>query len=284
MMHSLISFKSAALCCAALLALASPLFAQQMQYPLDVAAGEGGALFVADRDMHGIWKIEGGKLSPYFEGSNKFRTPLNAVRCVTFDKDGKLLAGDSATREVYRFDDKGQPVPLTDGGIGIPMSIGVSSSGELFVADLELKIIWKVPAAGGKPTQFASVPAPRGIFVDSKDQIWVLSHGKDQVLRIAPDGKMLDPAVKGQPFQFPHEVVVAPNGTAYVSDGYGKTIWKFTEGAAPEPLLKGEPLVNPVGIALDGEDVLVADPHAKVIFRIDPQGKIKSREPAAASE
>ena len=282
-MNCSLTFKSAALCWLAIVLLASLVAADEMQYPLDVAAGEGGVLFVADRELPGIWKIEAGQLSPHFTGSKMFRTPLNAVRCVTFDKNGKLLAGDTSTREVYRFDENAKPVPLTAGGIGMPMSIGVDSAGDLFVADLELKLIWKVPAAGGKAVEFAKVPAPRGIFVDAKDQIWVLSHGKDQVLRIAHDGKMLDPAVKGQPFMFPHEVVVAPNGTAYVSDGYGRTIWKFTEGAAPEPLLKGEPLKNPVGLALDGADVLVSDPHAKAVFRIDPSGKVKSREPAAAA-
>jgi len=52
------------------------------------------------------------------------------VRCVAagiYDDQGKLLAGDSATREVYRFDEAGNPVPLTKGKIGIATAIAVRS-------------------------------------------------------------------------------------------------------------------------------------------------------------
>ena len=99
--------------------------AQEMQYPVGAAVAEDGTVYIADRDFHGIWKFAGGKLDKYFEGSAKFRTPLNAVRCLAIDHQGKLLAGDSATRKVYRFDDAGQPVPLTKGNIGVPTAIAV---------------------------------------------------------------------------------------------------------------------------------------------------------------
>ena len=124
---------------------------------------------------------------------------MNAVRCLAIDKAGSLLAGDTATREVYRFDKAGKPVPLTDGGIGIPMSIAVNSKGDLLVADLELHRIWKVPAAGGKPEQVAEVQAPRGVCVDSEDNVWVVSHGKNQVVRITASGKV-ETVVEGRPF------------------------------------------------------------------------------------
>ena len=65
-------------------------------YPLSIAVSDASTM-LADRDLPGVWKLEGGVLSAYFAGSKKFRTPLNAIRCVEFDSDGKLLAGDSAT-------------------------------------------------------------------------------------------------------------------------------------------------------------------------------------------
>src|SRR5260370_22859396 len=77
--------------------------ADEMQYPLSVAAGKEGVIYVADKDMHGIWKISSGKLEPFFRGSNKFRTPLNAVCCVAVDSKGRVVAGGSAPRDVYRF-------------------------------------------------------------------------------------------------------------------------------------------------------------------------------------
>src|SRR5882762_4811095 len=103
-----------------LVAALDSLRAADMQYPISIAAGKEGAIFVADREMHGIWKIYAGKIEPFFQGSKKFRTPLNAVYCVGVDSKGRVVAGDSSTREVYRFNAANEPEPLTKGGVGIP--------------------------------------------------------------------------------------------------------------------------------------------------------------------
>ena len=246
------------------------------QYVLGIAVGSEGAaaVYLADRNLPGIWKLEGGKLSLYFEGSKKFRTPLNAVRCLAIDKDGKLLAGDSATRDVYRFDDAGKPQPLTGGEIGIPMSIVVTQQGDLVVADLELHRLWKVPAAGGKPELFAEVPAPRGLAIDAMDRVWIVSHGKDQLLRAGADGK-LETIVSGRPFEFPSSLALADDGTAYICDTYAKAIWKVAPDGKPEKWATGDPLISPVGLAWQGENLLVADPRANGIVEIDPAGKMQ---------
>ncbi len=242
------------------------------QYPLSIAVADA-TIMLADRNLPGVWKLEGGTLSAYFAGSKKFRTPLNAVRCVEFDSDGKLLAGDSATREVYRFDDEGKPVPLTDGGIGIAMDIAINKAGDLFVSDLEIARIMKVPKAGGKPEEVTQISGCRGLFVDKEDHLWVVSTTDDQLFRISPDGKS-ETIVAGRAFEFPHTVVVDDDLTAYVCDGYAKTIWKITRGGKPEAWVKGEPLVGPVGMAIRGETIYVVDPQAVAVFEIDREGKL----------
>ncbi len=252
----------------------------QMQYPLAVAATDDGTVFVADRHLPGIWTMEGSELALYFEGSTTFRTPLNAVRCLAIDATGALLAGDSATREVYRFDDEAKATPLTAGGIGIPMGIAVNSRGDLLVGDLELHRIWRVAATGGEPEVFAKVPAPRGVSIDEQDNLWVVSHGQDQLLRIAPDGVQTT-IVEGRPWKFPNDVLLSPDGTAFVSDGYGKTIWQVSAEGKPTKFASGAPLMNPVGLAWRGETLLVADPHAKAVFAITPDGKLSTLGPKA---
>ena len=190
------------------------LQAAEMLYPLSVAATDKGPLYVADRKLPGIWSVEQGKAASYFTGSKVFRTPLNAVRCVTIDNEGRVLAGDSSTREVYRFEKAGaKPQPLTNGGIGIPMDVVVLKNGDLLVSDLELHHIWKVPAAGGKPTLFAKVEAPRGLALDQAENLWVVSGTADQLLKVSPEGKVAV-VVKGRPFNFPHDVVVLDDGSA----------------------------------------------------------------------
>jgi streptogramin lyase len=249
----------------------------QMQYPLDVAARDNGEIFVADRHLPGIWKIVGDQLSLFFEGSPQYRTPLNAVRCLALDGSGNLLAGDSATRDVYRITADGQATPLTAGAIGIPIGIAVGAEGELFVADLELHRIWQVAAQGGKPTVFAEVSAPRGVALDRQGRLWVVSHGQNQLLRIAADGTQQN-IVTGRPFQFPHHIVLADDDTAYLSDGYAKAIWKIPPGGKPTRFAAGSPLANPVGLAWRGENLLVADPQAQAIFQVRPDGKLTALE------
>lgn len=61
--------------------------------------------------MPGIWKFEDGQLSVYFEDSKKFRTPLNAVRCLALDSEGKLLAA-GATQDTISAECGAAPQPV----------------------------------------------------------------------------------------------------------------------------------------------------------------------------
>lgn len=264
------------LCCLTLCIGASfvseSIYAQEMQYPLAVAKAPTGEIYVADRNLPGIWKIVDGKASIYFQGSKKFRTPLNAVRCLAIGPDGTLYAGDSSTREVYKFDAEGKPQPLTKGYIGIPMGIVIDSKGDLFVADLERFAVFKVPTSNGEVTEFVKCSAPRGIAIDSKDRVWILANVNDSLVRYSPD-KSAEVIIKGTPFEFPNQMVLDDEENAYVCDGYAKAIWQVKPGSQPEKLISGEPFKNPVGITRDGGKLIVADPHLKSLFSIDVAGK-----------
>jgi streptogramin lyase len=260
------------LLCILLLVASKLSFAEGMQYPLAVVADQKGIVYVADRNLPGIWKIESGKASVYFQGSKKFRTPLNAVRCVAVDSKGTLYAGDSSTREVYRFNESGTPEPLTQGKIGIPMAIAIDQKGDLLVADLELHCIYHVPAVGGQATEYVKTPAPRGVAVDSQNRVIVLANTKQPVIRF-DEARKPETVVSDAMFEFAHQIVVDAKGTFYLSDGYSKTIWKMISGGKPEKLFQGEPLKNPVGIALDGDRLLIADPHQKMIYSLPTSGQ-----------
>lgn len=261
-----------------LLASAAPpssAVAAEPLYPLAIAVKEPQTVFLADRDLPGIWQIENGQLKVFFRADKKFRTPLNAPRCVAVDGSGRLLAGDSATREVYRFDDQGQPQPLTEGGIGIPMGIAVNKAGELLVSDLELHMIWKVPAAGGKPSEFARVSGPSGVCIDAQDRLWVASRAENGLLRVSPEGQV-EVIVKGRAFQFPHAVAVDKQSNAYVCDGYARAIWKIdASGGKPKKWAESPKFVNPVGLAWLGETLLVVDSRANAVFQVDSEGAVK---------
>jgi sugar lactone lactonase YvrE len=274
-------FVSGALALALAAALAGArLQAEEFHYPLKPAAAEHGPVYVADLRLPGILVVKDGKIETYFAASKKLGTPLCRIRSLAVDRDGKVLAGDSSTREVYRFDQPGKPTPLIKGaeaGIGIPMAIAVDSKGNIFVADLEVHWIWKLAPTGGAPKRFAEVQAPVGMTIDPQDRLWVVSNGNDQLLRISPDAK-IEVVVAGRPFQHPNDVALGPDESAYVSDGYAHTIWKVTTGAKPQAWINGAPLVNPVGLAWHDSSLIIADPNPKAktgqVYKADAAGKL----------
>lgn len=248
---------------------------EELQYPLAIAAHDD-TIYLADRNLPGVWKVSDGKPSVYFQASKKFRTPLNAPRCLAVDRKGRLFVGDSATRDVYRFDAEGQPQPLTSGMIGIPMGIAVTADGDLLVSDLEIHRIWKVKLSAGEKTvteKYAEVAAPAGICLDREQRLWVVSRGTNALYRITPD-KEVETVVAGREFEFPHDVAIGTDNAAYISDGYAKAIWRLSADGKPEKWFSGEPLINPVGLAWQGDNLLVVDPRAKAVFQIDAEGKI----------
>ena len=250
--------------------------ARGLVYPLDVSVtADAKTLYLVDRKLPGLWKAGAdGKLAVFFQASKKFRTPLNAVRCIAADGKGGLLVGDSGTREVYRFSADGKSTPLTKGGIGIAMGIAVNAKGTIFVSDLELQRIWTVPAAGGEPKEFAVLPAPRGMTFDKKGQLWVVSGGpRNQLVKIAADGK-ITPVGKDRTFVYPNDVAVSADGTAFVSDGYADCIWKVSADGKTSKWVSGKPLDNPVGLDWQGTTLLVVDSRAGKLFSITPDAKL----------
>ena len=264
----------------------------KLVHPVSIAVADSGDVFVADRKLPGVWQLHGNKLSIYFKAFPHLQSPLSAVRCVELDLDGRLLVGDSATRDVYRFDQTGQPQSLTrrqgtdlsrdtaadPGQIGIPIDIAVNRAGDIFVSDLEIGRVVKLAKDGpGKPVEIAQISACRGLSIDSNDNLWIISTTADQLHCLSPSGDH-EVVVPGSVFSFPHTVAVDDRGTAYVCDGYGPAIWRIPTGQPPEQWVQGEPLVNPVGMALYKDKLLIADPGARAIFQIDAEGHLSKLE------
>lgn len=244
-----------------------------LQYPLGVAVAADGSLVVADRLLPGLWRVADGRATIFASGTTRFRTPLNAVRTVAVAPDGTVFAGDSATREIYRIAADGTPEPLTAGAIGIPVDIAIDSRGRLFVSDLETQRVWRIdPDAATRPVGVVTLVGPRGLFVDADDGLWaVAASGEAPLVRVGDDGAVV-PVVRTRVFAFPHDVVVDGDGVAYVSDNYGRCIWRVPPGGEPLRWAEGGPLVGPVGLALREGRVIVADPGARQVFALDAAG------------
>ncbi len=283
----MLTFRHSVLLLALLFSLRTvPTAAEGMHYPLGAIRSDDGKISVVDLRLPGVWQGSDGKLEHFFKASKKFRTPLNAARCIAFDKDGKVLVGDTSTRQVYRFSDDGKPTKLAGEGVGIgmPMALAVDKEGTIFVADLELHRIFKIPHAGGEPVELAAVSAPRGLAFDSDGNLIVVSTTKDQLLKVTMEGEV-SVIVPGRPFDFPHNIAISKDGTKFVTDGYGKCVWKIGADNKPTKLVSGEPFVNPVGISISGDVLLVTDPRANAVFEVTLDGRLTDlklpAEPAA---
>lgn len=253
------------------------------KYPIDLAIGKEGEIYIADLKLPGIWKFKegpGAKLEKLVQGTSKYRTPLNAIRCLAVTDDGTLLAGDSATREVYKVSPKGELTSLTNGFIGIPITMAPQGT-DVFVSDLELQRVWKVPLAGlekGKtPEEFAVLGGARGLCLD-KDELWILTSPAPQIRRFSMDKKPTV-VVKDLTFEFPHQIQ-RKDGVSYITDGYKRCVWKVKDDGSAEQWVSGASFVNPLGIRFQGNDLLLIDPRAKGLFRIKPDAKVERILPA----
>lgn len=77
---------------------------------------------------------------------------------------------------------------------------------------------------------------PHGLTIDSQNNVWLTDVALHQVFKFAPDGKRLlvlgearVPGADRTHFNKPTDVAVLPDGSFYVSDGYGNTrVVKFS--------------------------------------------------------
>lgn len=245
--------------------------ATEPQYPLAVAAADG-ELYVVDLDLPGVWKVDSGERLLFVQGSKRFRTPLNRPRSVALHPGGGILIGDSATREIYHVaEEGGEPKPLTGGHLGIAMALAVSPDGEtLYAADAEMRRTVRLPIDGGEIEPVADVNA-RGLAFDDEGTLWAVTPDDAAVYRIDTESKNAEAVITGRPYSYPNGLAWS-GGHGFVSDGYGKAVWRFSPDGTNEKWVEGDPLVGPVGIAAATESLWVADPKAVQVFEFDLAG------------
>ncbi len=243
-----------------------------LQYPLNVAV-DGDTLYLVDLDLPGVWKVSGEKRELFVRGSNLLRKPMNRPRCIALHPDGGILVGDSATREVYHIAQSGgEPKPLCNAHIGIAMAIAVSPDKKtIYVGDAEKRSVLRLPIGGGDPELVVRVNA-RGLAFDSDGKLWAVTPDAEAVHRIDVQANTSEAIVTGRPYQYTNGLVWAGDH-GFVTDNYAKSIWRFTADGKTEKWYEGDPLVNPVGIAIDDKSLYVADPHQRQLYQFDLENK-----------
>jgi sugar lactone lactonase YvrE len=244
----------------------------ELQYPRAIAL-EGERLFVVDLDLPGIWVREGETLKLHTPGTKLLRKPMNRPWCVVPHPQQGILIGDSATREIYHSaEPNGSLTALNGGYLGIPMALAVAPDGQtIYVGDAERRAVFRLPIGGGQPELVARVNA-RGLSFDSEGQLWAVTPDAEAVYRIDVEQGQAEAVIDGRPYQFPNGLVWS-QGEGFVTDGYGKAIWRFTADGKTEKWFEGDPLKGPVGITADEDYLYVADPQNQQVFRFDRKSK-----------
>jgi DNA-binding beta-propeller fold protein YncE len=119
------------------------------QDPTGMAVDSNGQIYVADQEAQCIFLIsENMKVFVFAKGGGSYRSPLYRVRSVTLDKQGRLLAADPASSEVYRIGHDGKMTALTSGKLDMPVDIAINQQGDVLVADLGANAIRRIANDG----------------------------------------------------------------------------------------------------------------------------------------
>ncbi|WP_047813140.1 NHL repeat-containing protein [Rhodopirellula islandica] len=256
--------------------------AESPVYPRGAVISEN-ALFVVDSDAPGVWTVpwpadKAANPERYVTGSRYLRKTMNRPFCATPHPEGGVLVGDAATREIYHITPNadapgGQDAkPLNGGFLGIPMALAVSPDGKtIYVGDAERRATFALPIEGGEPELVVRVNA-RGLIFDDEGALYAVTPDADAVVKINVGEKTSEPVVTDRPYGFPGGIAWH-DGTGFVSDVYGKCIWQFTADGKTEKWFDEELLRGPVGLSATADAVIVSDPKAKQVYRIDRESK-----------
>ena len=112
----------------------------------------------------------------------------------------------------------------------------------------------------------------RGLAFDADGSLWAVTPDADAVVKINVESGEVTAVVTDRPFQYANGLCwVGDHG--YVTDGYAKTIWKFTADGKTEKWHEGDPLAGPVGITATDDSLFVADPKQKQVYEFDRKSK-----------
>jgi len=212
------------------------------------------------------------------------------ARAVTL-APGDILAANGAS--VIKVDPTtGDQVVVTTGD-HLSRALGIAydaTRGILYVADTNSDGIYRVDPSDGTQTPVASgLGIPRAILVDADGTLLVTEGGT--LYRVDPSDGSKTPI--GNQSGGVSELVMKPDGDVLVASAgsfgpdYGNdgAIVTFDlPGGASSTLVGGAPFVDPQGLALWSNYIVVADAQAGSLYTLDPNAMMPTPNPLLASD
>lgn len=140
------------------------------------------------------------------------------VTSLVVGKGGELFAGTSPDGKVYRIDAAGKADVYFDPKEKYIWSLAMMNDGSLAVATGEGGKIYRVRTAGATPESSLLFDTSEthiiSLAVDKQGNLYAGTDSNGLVMRFGPDGKPF--GVLDSPLREIHEIVIGPDGSAYV--------------------------------------------------------------------
>lgn len=215
--------------------------------------------------------------------------PLRTPGALTFSGNGRLFVADRGNDRVVSFDlatgASAALMPPADGAIGPlrrPSGVASIPGGALLVADTgNRRVVFLDSPAGARWSAFGTAgatasggfEAPAGICVDSTGRILVADPGADRLVRFAgPDGSGFEQIALplGARPSRPYALAAGPGDGLLITDLVNARVLLLAPDDGVAVMIDGmadRSLIAPVGAAMWGDDIVVADAAAACVTR-----------------
>lgn len=260
----------------------------------DIVADASGNLYVSDSRNHAVRKIApSGTVTTLAAG-------FDVITAMTIDAAANLyvvnyqLCGPprfDCKYTLFRVDGAGAKTLLCELPL-LPMGIARDNAGNFYLSSGGSLIVRMTPACA---TDDISVPAliSRGVALDGAGNLYFADERGHTVLKMAPSGLVeILAGAQGEPgsrdgagrdarFSMPRDVAVDGAGNVYIADRGNSLVRKITPtrvvstvaGTVGQDGFVAGPLpgvVQPVAIAVTGNDLYIAMPSAVAVVRNRP--------------
>lgn len=260
-----------------------------------LAVMEDGSLLAADLYHKKIWRISGGKAEAYAGGDT---VADSSGRPVGGSGDGALLESYFASpwaiapygdgwvvsdpdNKALRYLSGGQVRTITPSPER-PTGLAADGEGNLYISDTLNGAVQKLDAGGTMTKVVEGLTDPTGLCWKN-GALYIADTGANRIVKLegneavnlagtGEDGSE-DGAADAAAFSAPTAVAVAEDGTVYVSDTGNSAIRRIRGGqvttvAARDYNAENLRLVNPSGLLLQGNRLLVCDSFARTILEL----------------
>src|SRR5437773_3581026 len=255
-------------CLATLLASSYGAAGADLNNPTALAFDHSGNLFVADHAAQTISKFgPDGRRSVFVTGIR-----LSDSNGLAFDTaDNLFVLSPSGEYHVggaiLKFSPDGTRSTFAT-GVGLPYSLAIDPSGNLFVSDWDTGSIYKLTPKGEKSTFATTEIAAKNLACDQAGNLFAGVPLKRSIFKYEPGGAKSDFATN----IIVNTLAVDKAGNVYVGDT-GNTIFKFTPAVAKSDFAKVT--TSPRGFAFDSSgNLFVTESFSGAITKFAPDGAV----------